>query len=127
VISGNTLKGINLFDPATTGNVVQGNYIGTDITGTSAIGNVIGVHIGVSNTGSTVGGSSAGQANTIAFNSQSGVCVDSGTSGASIRGNSMHSNTLRGIDLISPIVGEDCSVGTVTANDGGTWTQVRTT
>ena len=39
VISGNSLEGVYVGDPGTTGNVVQGNFIGTDVAGTHVIAN----------------------------------------------------------------------------------------
>ncbi len=39
VISGNGLNGVYINQSAATANVVQGNYIGTDVSGTAAVGN----------------------------------------------------------------------------------------
>src|SRR5262249_60252271 len=39
VISGNTGAGITITDSGTTGNLVQGNYIGTNVAGTAGLGN----------------------------------------------------------------------------------------
>ncbi len=39
VISGNGDNGVEIILPGSTGNMVQGNYIGTDATGTAALGN----------------------------------------------------------------------------------------
>jgi hypothetical protein len=79
---------------------VQGNLIGTDVTGSAALGNGIGVLITGSN--NTIGGTAAGEGNTIAFNTGAGVSVEgegTGGSGNRIRGNSIHSNGGLGIDL----------------------------
>src|SRR5262249_45850165 len=57
LISGNTLRGINLYGNGAgpKRDQVQGNYIGTDVTGTAALGNGIGVWI-LSSQEETVGG-----------------------------------------------------------------------
>src|SRR5262249_8616750 len=58
LISGNHSIGLRIDNPQSTGNLVEGNFIGTDATGTSALGNGIGLRI--SNAGSnTVGGAGA--------------------------------------------------------------------
>ena len=44
IISGNGNFGVRIY-AGSTGNLVQGNYIGTDLTGTSPLGNSDGVHI----------------------------------------------------------------------------------
>jgi hypothetical protein len=98
LISGNTSEGIAV---SGTSNIVQGNLIGTDVTGSAPIGNgsggvAPGVFIADSN--NTIGGTAAGAANIIAFNSGPGVEVLGGT-GNAIRGNSIFSNTKLGIDL----------------------------
>ena len=57
------------------GTLVAGNFIGTDITGTLAIGNgTQGVEI-LGASGNTVGGTTAGARNIIAGNSQNGVLI----------------------------------------------------
>ena len=108
VISGN-FEGVTIVDDGlgAGGNVVQGNYIGTDVTGTSAIGNVVGVLLLAS--GNTIGGTSTGAGNTIAFSTNLGVKMDRGT-GNAILSNSIFSNGDLGIDL-----GADG----LTANDAG--------
>ncbi|HET9300956.1 MAG TPA: FG-GAP-like repeat-containing protein, partial [Candidatus Polarisedimenticolaceae bacterium] len=58
VISGNG-NGVSLSDSGTQGNLVQGNYIGTDATGMTAVPNITGVAIGNGVANNTVGGSSA--------------------------------------------------------------------
>jgi hypothetical protein len=105
VVSGNGW-GISIAasNGAPSGNVVQGNYIGPAADG-SAMGNrVEGLRLaGALNT--TIGGSSPGAGNTIAFNgptAEIGVGTGLevlGDSGNSIRGNSIFSNGRLGIDL----------------------------
>ncbi len=84
-------------------NVVQGNFIGTDATGTNSLGNTeSGVLIdGTLAAASTnlIGGELSGQANTIAFNGSNGVTVVSTAVNNAIFANSIFTNALLGIDL----------------------------
>ena len=80
-------------------NTVQGNFIGTDASGSAAIGNSSdGVEINFGASGNTIGGSASNAGNVIAFNGANGVEVVSGTAN-SILSNSIFSNSLLGIDL----------------------------
>jgi hypothetical protein len=84
-------------DITTSGNFVEGNFIGTDSSGTVALGNTgDGVNINAPN--NTIGGAASGAGNTIAFNSLAGVLVD-GNAGNLISRNSIFSNGALGIDL----------------------------
>jgi hypothetical protein len=86
--------------------VVQGNYIGTDVSGTLPLGND-GFGILVGGTGGRIGGLAPGQGNVIAFNGRAGVAV---SGFAAIRSNSIFDNNGLGIDLRDD---------GVTANDAG--------
>ena len=93
--------GIRLDGSTATGNLIEGNYVGTDITGTAALGNEInGIILSNNASNNTIGGTGGGQGNTIAFNVQAGVLVQSGT-GDSILSNSIASNGQQGIALSS--------------------------
>ena len=93
LISGN-VQGVNVFE---SGSKVRGNLIGTKKDGASPLGNSIGLLVPLSD--STIGGTTASEANTIAFNSSEGVLIQSTGSGNRILGNSIHSNGRLGIDL----------------------------
>ncbi|MEO8431424.1 MAG: CSLREA domain-containing protein [Acidobacteriota bacterium] len=100
-------------------NTVQGNYVGTDITGTADIGNSsIGVYT-ANSPGTVIGGAAAGAANIIAFTKffvgtgGIGVLVGLPGTGESILTNSIHSNDNIGIDLAAGVVDG------VTPNDAG--------
>jgi hypothetical protein len=102
VISGNSVNGLHiamLSGSAATGTVVQGNLIGTDVTGTQALPNFgTGVLISAGASGSLIGGTIPGAGNTIAFNANDGVLVDTAT-GVAIQQNSIHDNGNLGIEL----------------------------
>ncbi len=75
VISGNGGSGVYLYGSGTTGNLVQGNYIGTDTNGRLAIPNA---GDGVTVDGApanTIGGASGGAGNLLSGNSQGGVSL----------------------------------------------------
>ena len=56
------------------GTLVEGNYVGTDITGSVALGNV-GGGIFVAASGNTIGGASSGAGNLVSGNVASGVFI----------------------------------------------------
>jgi titin len=115
VISGNGNSGVNISGAGATGNVVQGNYIGTDATGNNNnLGNGYdGVRVGAYSSNTSVGGTLAGAGNVIALNERNGVLVDRST-GNGILGNSVFSNGALGIDLVTATAGSG-----VTPNDLG--------
>ncbi len=83
VISGNNEEGVVISQVGATGNLVAGNFIGTDPTGTVALGNIQnGVYID-SSSGNTVGGTSTGARNVITGNLLDGVLITQGTGDAS--------------------------------------------
>jgi hypothetical protein len=86
LISGNTTYGLSFTDAGT--GLVEGNLIGTDVTGTKAVPNMGGQGVLLYNStgGVTVGGSAAGAANVISGNGGSGITIDNG-SGSIIQGN----------------------------------------
>ena len=86
VIQGFNVNGIVI--NATSGNLIVGNYIGTDTTGDLNSDNGVGVFIENGAKGNTVGGASSGAANVISGNSSDGVYLGgSGTSGNVVLGN----------------------------------------
>jgi len=70
--------GVQVVGPTPSGNAVIGNFIGTDATLSVGLGNTYGVLIFNSNDNS-VGGTAAGQGNTVGFNALAGVSVLTGT------------------------------------------------
>jgi CSLREA domain-containing protein len=110
LISGNNSDGIEIRGSGATGNLVQGNLIGTTASGSSGLANSgNGIQISNSASNNTIGGTAAGAGNVIAFNGADGVFVSSGT-GNRIQRNSIFSNGELGIDL---------GANGVTSNDPG--------
>jgi CSLREA domain-containing protein len=106
LISGNRTRAMNI---TSSGHIIQGNKIGTDISGTVAIPNGDGTGVsggivlenGMSPTiNITIGGANVGEGNIIAFNNGDGILRRNTTgAGMQISGNSIFSNTRLGIDL----------------------------
>ena len=93
---GNDQNGVHVVGSGTTGNVVSGNYIGTDASGTADLGNDgFGVYVGVGARDNLVGGSNAspgsactGECNVISGNDRDGVyIVGSDTMSNTVSGN----------------------------------------
>ena len=102
VISGtvNLSPGID-FDGGA-GDVIEGNFIGTNEDGTVALPNSgagIMLEGAASSTAETIGGTASGSGNVIAFNGGGGVVIANGYTGVAILGNSIFGNTGLGIDL----------------------------
>jgi Calx-beta domain len=113
VISGNGV-GIQIggFITATIkNNLIQGNFIGTNAAGNSALPNQI-KGIGLDDAANnTIGGVASGAGNLIAYNGGVGIGVGvSSSTGNAIRANSIFSNNTQGIDL---------GYNGLTANDQG--------
>ena len=102
VISANAGDAIAFGDVFASGNLVEGNFIGTDITGTKDFGNG-GDGVDVQVSGNTVGGTVRGAGNVIAYNGGAGVAVIDGfngpTTGVAILSNSIYANQNLGINF----------------------------
>ncbi len=95
LISGNSAAGILLASDngaTPSPSLVQGNRIGTDSSGFSAVPNQIGVDI-TDSTGNTIGGSAVGAGNLISGNTQAGIRIVDGSD------NTIHGNLI-GVDLL---------------------------
>ena len=85
VIAASAAEGILVSPSSPGGNVIQGNKIGTDVTGTLALPNGGGVNLRAPN--STVGGIVAGAGNVISGNSNQAIVAQSFATGTIIAGN----------------------------------------
>ncbi len=94
VLSGNGADGVYISDSGTSGNVVLGNLIGTDVHGTKSLsgdtGN--GVAIGNSATANTIGGTASGAGNVISGNGDNVYLDGGGTAGNVVLGNLIGTN-----------------------------------
>jgi hypothetical protein len=82
LISGNLLEGVKIESGAGT---IQGNFIGTDVTGTQALGNRIGVMLsGERARNNHIGGTTAGLGNLISGNGEDGLLIDSVVTGGTV-------------------------------------------
>jgi titin len=87
VLSGNFLYGIDLFLSAT-GNCVEGNMIGTDVSGTAAVPNGYGIGIYSGANNNVIGGATPGATNTVSGNNGYGIVVfNPGSNANGIQGN----------------------------------------
>lgn len=89
IISGSAYQGISLHDPGTSFNVLEGNYIGLDSSGTISVSNTWeGVQIWSGAQSNLVGGFTAAARNVISGNGLQGVLIsDTNTSGNVVAGN----------------------------------------
>ncbi|HSJ52973.1 MAG TPA: hypothetical protein VLC52_04430, partial [Anaerolineae bacterium] len=88
VISGNTYSGVSIYDSGAAGNIVQGNYIGTQANGTETLYNTwSGIYI-VDAPNNVIGGTTAGARNIISGNGFFGVSI----LGGGATGNLVHGN-----------------------------------
>ena len=112
LISGNSRNGITV-NASSSGVIIRGNRIGTAADGVKALGNLQhGIEIAVGSPSNTsIGGTSAGEGNVIAYNGRDGISATVGA-GTRILGNSIHTNGSTQNDL-----GIDLGPDGVTAND----------
>ena len=143
VISGNDFNGIHMLDAGTTGNLVQGNWIGIKADGSGMVGNTLaGVKIQQGATGNIVGGTAAGASNVIGGSSTHGVFLsDAGTNSNRIQGNFIGTdatgsanfgNTNAGVFITTggdnnTIGGTVAGAGNTITNSGGDGVELSTT
>ncbi|MBI5759768.1 MAG: hypothetical protein HZA46_14720, partial [Planctomycetales bacterium] len=102
VISGNTTFGIEFVNSNATGNVVQGNLIGTNATGTGTIANLFdGVFLAANSRNNMIGGTTAAARNVISGNTGDGVLIN-GNSGMPASTNQIVGNLI-GTDVTGAV------------------------
>ncbi len=120
VISGNGYVGVYL--GATTGNVVLGNLIGTDVNGTTNLGNTkdgVGIFSGAA--ANTIGGTATGAGNVISGNGIDGVYLTgSGASGNVVLGNLIGTDNTGAVGLGNVSNGVAIQNGATANTVGGT-------
>ncbi|MBI5093031.1 MAG: right-handed parallel beta-helix repeat-containing protein [Candidatus Hydrogenedentes bacterium] len=121
LISGNGAQGIQIDGTGTTGNVLQGNFIGVDITGAGVLPNAAdGVKISGAASSNTIGGTAAGSANVISGNLSNGVLIsDAGTTGNFVEGNFIGVDGIGATALGNTHAGVNISLGASSNTVGG--------
>ena len=101
IISANGSNGVYITDAGTTGNVVEGDFIGTDWTGSNPMPNANdGVVILNGASDNIIGGTMPGTQNLIAFNAKNGVDFGGyGTTGNVVEGDDIVSNGNNGVQF----------------------------
>jgi VCBS repeat protein len=84
VISGAIFNGVFLRDSGTSNNLIQGNFIGTDVTGTKSVKNGTGVRTIFDADNNTFGGATAAARNIISGNNIAGIQFGEPTKGGAV-------------------------------------------
>ena len=127
VISGNTSVGVYLSDAGTSANLVEGDYIGTDLTGAKALANGLdGVQILGGATSNTLGGTTGGACDVISGNASFGVCLSAvGTSANVVEGDYIGTDLTGGKALANGVDGLQIVGGATSNTVGGTTAAAR--
>ncbi len=121
VISGNGESGILIENASASGNLVIGNFIGTDANGTSDLGNSLAGVLISNASNNTVGGSVAGANNLISGNGEAGVEITgSGSTGNTVLGNRIGLDTSGAATLGNSWAGVWLNSGAASNIIGGT-------
>jgi hypothetical protein len=122
LISGNTGDGIHIHEFG--GGLIEGNFAGTDVTGTSALGNGgSGIHISYDSP-VTIGGTASGAGNLTSGNTfgieveQSAPVIQGNFIGANVNGNGAIPNTTTGIYVHQGNHSYPFTIGGLTAGAG---------
>ncbi len=117
LISANAKHGIFIERASAAGNVIEGNYIGTDVSGTTALGNAShGIQVD-DGAGNIIGGAAPGAGNVIAGNLGAGIAVTGGS--ATIQGNAIGTDATGTLVLGNTNDGINVNGGTATIGGAG--------
>jgi hypothetical protein len=106
VFSGHLSEGLRMTDTNTSGNVVQGNYFGTDRFGSNAIPNgFAGIALRGGASGNLIGGLAVAARNLMSGNYYGAVIADPGTSGNVFQGNIVGLNAGGAVPLANTFAG----------------------
>ncbi len=128
LISGNLVNGIYLLNGGAAGNSIQGNLIGTDITGNSRLPNFTNGIVLLNAYSNLIGGTAAGARNLISGNGQSGIYFFDNANNNVVQGNTIGLNTAGTAALSNATDGitfASVSVGSKNNLIGGTGTAAR--
>ncbi|MFD0799218.1 beta strand repeat-containing protein, partial [Maribacter chungangensis] len=120
IISGNNLAGIGLAEPNTSNTIIQGNYIGTDITGLLDLGNSSdGINLFSEITGTIIGGTLPEVRNIISGNGGDGIEIG-GLSGLA-ENNRIEGNFIGlGTDGNTPIGNDGFGINSISGSGSNT-------
>jgi hypothetical protein len=129
--TGSTIQGLVIYGPGSTGirifssdNIIKGNYIGTNVTGTAA-GSTPALSTGISLSGAQnciIGGTSGiNTRNIIAGNSQRGIYIQASSHGTIVQGNYIGVNVTGNAALANGTQGIDISASNNQTIGGNTY------
>ncbi len=98
ILSGNSAAGVTVVFSQSTGNVIQGNYIGTN-PAVGAVSNGTGINIAQTATDTTIGGTAPGATNMIFYNSNDGISISDTATGTVVQGNLIFGNQANGVAI----------------------------
>lgn len=112
LISGNGVRGVNIVGPGSNGNVVQGNFIGTNAAGSAAVPNNEGIVLSSRAQNTSIGGAIAGARNVISGNASEGLFIADVGTGTAVLGNYI------GLNATGTAAVANGAEGIVVADDG---------
>ena len=118
VIGGSFYAAIEINGATTTGNVVQGNTIGTNLAGTLNAGNSAGVLVLAGAGSNPIGGTAAGAGNVVANSTGVGIGIAGTGTGNAVLGNRVYASGGLGIDLRNDGVTSNESAAALDADTG---------